>query len=105
MRQKNIPENCLLHVNQSYLSIVKYGNISMYHDNFILGQLLIAANQLTEIENGSCKANEVQLHTCIYNLTTGEFQGLKAELTFIVFRRGKNESMVITKISLLFYDE
>ena len=77
----------------------------MYHDNFILGQLLIAANQLTEIENDSCKVNEVQLHTCIYNLTTGEFQGLKAELTFIVFRTGKNESMVITKISLLFYDE
>ena len=78
LEKKNIPE----YVNQSYLSTINNGDISMYHDNFILGQLLISANQLTEIENYSCKANEVKLHTCIYDLTTGEFQGLKTELAF-----------------------
>ena len=62
----------------------------MYHDNFILGQLLIAANQPTEIENYSCKGNKVKLHTRIYDLTKGEFQGLKTELTFIVLRGDKN---------------
>ena len=91
LEKKNIPENCLLHINQPYHSTVKNSNIAMCHDNFILGQLLIATNQLTEIENYSCKANEVKLHTCIYDLTTGEFQGLKTDLAFVVLRGDKNE--------------
>ena len=91
LEKNNIPENCLLYVNQSYLSTVKNGDIAMYHNNFILGQLLIAASQPTESENYSCKANEVKLHTCIYDLTTGKFQGLKTELAFIVLRGDKNE--------------
>ena len=45
LEKKNIPENCLFYIIQSYLSTVKNGDIAMYHDNLILGQLIIAANQ------------------------------------------------------------
>ena len=33
----------------------------MYHDNFILGQLIVAANQPAQTETYSCKENEVKL--------------------------------------------
>ena len=89
LEKKNIPENSLFHVNRSYLSTVK--NSDMYHDNFILGQLTVATNQRADIENYSRKANEVKLHTYIYDLTTGEFQELKTELAFIVLRGDTNE--------------
>ena len=73
LEKKNIPENCLFYINQSYLLTVKNGDIAMYHEIFILGQIMVADNQPAEIQNYSCKANEVKLHTCIYDLTTGEF--------------------------------
>ena len=56
----NLPENTLIYVNQSYLSTVKSGDIAMYNHNFILGQLITAANQSTDIENYVCKDNEVK---------------------------------------------
>ena len=40
----NMPENTLFYVNQSFLSIVKNGDIAMYNHNFILGQITVAAN-------------------------------------------------------------
>ena len=64
----------------------------MYHDNVILGQIIVAANQLVDIDNYACQPNKVKLHTCIYNLTTGDFQGLKTELAYIVLRGDKNET-------------
>ena len=42
---KNIPKNSLFYINQSYISTVKNGNLAMYHHNFIIGQLIVAANQ------------------------------------------------------------
>ena len=33
----------------------------MHHDNFILGQLIVAANQPAQIETYSCKENEFKL--------------------------------------------
>ena len=38
-----------------------------------------------------CEQNEVKLNTCIYDLATGEFYGLKTELAFIVLRGDSNE--------------
>ena len=40
----NMPQNTLFYVNQSFLSIVKNGDIAMYNYNFILGQITVAAN-------------------------------------------------------------
>ena len=79
-------------MNQSYLLTVKNGDIAMYHDNVILGQIIVVANQLVDIDNYACQPNKVKLYTCIYNLTTGDFQGLKTELAYIVLRGNKNET-------------
>ena len=87
LERKNIPENC-------YLSTVKNCDIAMYHDNFILNRIMVVANQPVQIETYFCKANEVKLHTCIYDLITDEFQGLKTELAFIVLRGNKNETFL-----------
>ena len=70
LEKKNIPENTLLYVDQSYLSTVKNGDIAMYHHNFILRQIIVAANQPADIDNYTCQPNEVKLHRCIYDLTT-----------------------------------
>ena len=68
------------------------GDIAMYRDNFILGQLFVAANQPAQIETYSCKENEVKLHTRLYDLTTGEFQSLQTELAFIMPRGDNNQA-------------
>ena len=45
LEKVNMPENTLYYVNQSFLSTVNNGDIAMYNQNFILGQLIPAANQ------------------------------------------------------------
>ena len=39
LEKKNITENTLFYINQSFLSTGKIGDITMYNHNFILGQL------------------------------------------------------------------
>ena len=89
--EKNISENSLLYINQSYISTVKNGDLAMYHHNFIIGQLIVAANQPNEIDQYVCKDNEVKLYTCMYDLQTGEFLGLRYEVAFIVLRGDERE--------------
>ena len=61
----------------------------MYNHDFIFGQLIVAANQPSDINAYECKENEVKLGCCIYNLTTGEFQGVREHLAYIVLRGDK----------------
>ena len=91
LKKKNISENTLFYVNQSFLLTVKNGDIVMYNHSFILGQLIVAANQPSDINAYECKENEVKLWCCIYDLTTGEFQGVREQLAYIVLRRDKEE--------------
>ena len=74
--EKNIPENCLLYINQSYISTVRHGDLAVYHHNFIISQLIVAANQQSQIDQYICKDNGVKLFTCMYDQKTGEFLGL-----------------------------
>ena len=76
LEKKNIPENTLFYINQSFLSTVKSDDIAMCNHNFILGQITVAANQPSDINAYECKENEAKLWCCIYDLTTGEFQGV-----------------------------
>ena len=62
LEKVNMPENALYYVNQSFLSTVKSGDIAMYNQNFILGQLIVAANQPKDITTYNCNENEVKLH-------------------------------------------
>ena len=66
--KKYIPENCLLYINQSNISSVKNGDLAMYHDNFIIGQIIVAANQPSQIDQYICKGSEVKLFTCLYDI-------------------------------------
>ena len=91
LEKKNILENTLFYINQSFLSTVKNGDIAMCNHNFILGQLIVAANQPSDINAYECKENEVKLWCCIYDLTTGEFQGVREQLAYIVLRGDKEE--------------
>ena len=84
LEKVNLPENTLIYIDQSYLSTIKSGDIAMYNHNFILGQLITAANQPTEIENYVCKDNEVKLFCCIYDLAAGEFNGIREQLACIL---------------------
>ena len=91
LEKKNIPEDTLFYVNQSLLLTVKNGDIAMYNHNFILCQLIVATNQPSDINSYECKENEVKLWCCIYDLTTGEFQGVREQLVYIVLRGDKGE--------------
>ena len=87
----NMPENMLYYVNQSFLSTIKNCDIAMYNHNFILGQILVAANQLADISSYVCKKNEVQLYCWIYDLSNGQFQGVKEQLAYNILRGDTNE--------------
>ena len=91
LEKRYILENALFYINQLCILTVKNGDVVMYHHNFIISQLLVAANHVeidesVEIEEYACKDNEIKLFTCMYDLQTGEFLGLKCEVVFIVLR-------------------
>ena len=94
LEKVNIPENCLLYVNQGFLSTVKSGEIAMYLHNFIIGQLIIAANQPKDIANYTCLKNEVKLLSCVYDIETGNFKGIREQVAFIVLRGDVNETFL-----------
>ena len=91
LEKVNLPENILIYINQSYLSTVKSGDIATYNHNFIFGQLITAANQPTDIENYVCTDNEVKFFCCIYDLATGDFNGIREQLAYIVLRGDQHE--------------
>ena len=91
LQKRNIPENCLLYGNQAFSSTVKSGDLAMYNHNFILGQLIPAANQLEDISTYECAPNEVKLYTCIYETTNGEFKGVRESIAYIVLRGDSEE--------------
>ena len=95
LEKRNIPENCLLYNNQALLSTVKNGELAMYNHNFIIGQIIPAANQPDDISTYECAPNEVKLYTCIYDINTGEFKGIRESLAYII-SRGDGEEVFLS---------
>ena len=91
LEKVNMPENTLYYVNQAFLSTVKNGEIAMYVQNFIIGQLIFAANQPNDISEYVCLPNEVKLLSCVYDLESGEFKGVRLQLAYIVLRGDEHE--------------
>ena len=91
LEKVNIPENCLFYINQAFLSTVKNGDIAMYNQNFIIGQLIFAANQPKEIETYQCLPNEVKLLSCVYDLESDDFKGIREQIAYIVLRGDEHE--------------
>ena len=67
----------------------------MYNHNFIIGQIIPAANQPDDISTYECAPNEVKLCTCIYDINTGEFKGIRESLTYIILR-GDGEEVFLS---------
>ena len=91
LEKVNMPENSLFYVNQAFISTVKNGDIAMYVQNFIIGQLIFAANQPKDISQHECLPNEVKLLSCVYDLETGEFKGVRLLLAYIILRGDEQE--------------
>ena len=91
LEKVNMSENTLYYVNQAFLSTVKNSEIAMYIQNFILGQLIFAANQPKDISEYVCQVNEVKLLSCVYDLETGDFKGIRLMLAYIVLRGDQEE--------------
>ena len=91
LEKVNMPENTIYYVNQAFLSTVKNGEIAMYVQNFIIGQLIFAANQPNDISDYVCLPNEVKLLSCVYDLESGEFKGVRLQLAYIVLRGDEHE--------------
>ena len=94
LEKVNIPENCLLYANQGFLSTVKSGEIAMYLHNFVIGQLIIAANQPKDIATYVCSKNEVKLLSCVYEIESGQFKGIREQVAFIVLRGDDDETFL-----------
>ena len=94
LEKVNIPENCLIYINQGFLSTVKNGEIAMYLHNFVIGQLIIAANQPKDIANYVCSKNEVKLLSCVYDIESGQFKGIREQMAFIVLRGDIDETFL-----------
>ena len=90
--KKNFLENTLCYINQVDLSIVKGGELAIYNHIFIFEQLVVAANQLENIDECNCKKNEVKLTVCLYDKSTGEFLGLNLQLAYIILLGDIEES-------------
>ena len=91
LQKVNIPENCLVYVNQGFLSTVKSGELALYLHNFVIGQIIVAANQPEDITAYICSKNEVKLLTCVYDLESGDFRGIREQIAFIVLRGDADE--------------
>ena len=94
LEKVNIPENALFYINQGFLSTVKSGEIAMYLHNFVIGQLIVAANQPKDIANYTCLKNEVKLLSCLYDIESGDFKGIREQLAFIVLRGDSDETFL-----------
>ena len=94
LEKVNIPENALFYINQGFLSTVKSGEIAMYLHNFVIGQLIVAANQPKDIANYTCLKNEVKLLSCVYDTESGDFKGIREQLAFIVLRGDSDETFL-----------
>ena len=91
LEKRNVPENSLLYINQAYLSTVKFGELALYNHNFFIRQLIPAANQTEDVVTYKCLPNEVKLLTCIYDVTNGEFKGVRESLAYMALRGDSEE--------------
>ena len=69
----------LIYVYQGYVETIK-GNLAIYLDYFITGQIMQAAKVPQNIESHECVHNEVKIAVPIYDLSTGVFRRLKKNI-------------------------
>ena len=87
LHKKDFPENCLIYVNQAYISS-KDGEAVIYCDYVVIGQLLILRNPpVSEPENSSY----LKLYSPSYDRKQGRFLGIKECIAYIMLRGYEDE--------------
>ena len=72
----------LFYINQAYLTIQK-GEDVLYADHFNLGQIILAADVATHVENCKCQNNEVKMMRPLYDTS---FKGLDETINLLCVR-------------------
>ena len=83
----NFLENTLCYINQGYISTVTWvgGELAMYTHIHILGQLVVTANQPRNLDQYTPAKNEIKPCRLPVWQSTGEFQDMAMELSYIIF--------------------
>ena len=68
------------------------GDLAVYLDYVILGQLIPAMNSLENIDEYERLPNEVKMVIPLYNADSGEFLGIEKGLAFIMVRGDRVEA-------------
>ena len=86
----NLPENTAFYFNQGYRAL-KDGKKCHYNDLYIIGQIMLLAQQPDDVDAYDCKPNEVKILRTLYDLQTDKFLGVKQCVALITVRDDKNE--------------
>ena len=88
LHKKDFPENCLIYLNQAYVSS-KDSEAAIYCDYVVLGQLLTLKNppENNELENSSY----LKLYSPSYDRDQGRFLGIKECVAYIMIRGYEDE--------------
>ena len=86
LEKKNIPENCLIILISLFFKLLWTVILLCIVTILFWGNFSLQPTNLLKLKPILIKENEVKLHTRLYDLTTGEFQGLQTELAFIMLR-------------------
>ena len=73
MEKINIPENILLYINQSYLTVNKHKKI-FYFDFFLIANIVASLNSSQGVSSHTLKENEVKMVMPRYDPKTSEFK-------------------------------
>ena len=73
IKKANFSENCLCHINQATVSLVKGGEKAIYCDYVIVSQIMPIANidPAISLDSYIPKQNEVVIYCPVYNTNTG----------------------------------
>ena len=91
--KKTFLEKFLIYINQGTISNIR-GDLAIYTDCFILGQLIPAQNSPKDIHANQNNHNEVKMVILLYNLETGDFLGLTTTLAYLVLEGDVEKSKV-----------
>ena len=97
IHKKDFPENALVYINQAYLT-VKDGEVMIYCDYVILGQLIALKNPPEDLDEAikNDKTNTLtKTFVPIYDNTTGQFLGVKESLGYIMVRNEPEERFLM----------
>ena len=90
LHKRDFPENCLIYLNQAYVSS-KDGEAVIYCDYVVLGQLLTLINP-PESDEAESSTSYLKLYSPSYDREQGKFLGIKECVAYIMLRGHDDES-------------